>query len=98
MEQTVNKKIFSDEEKKQALVDGAVMLEMQDMMRIFKSSRRSIERRCSSKREGDWLPSYKIFGKRLFDYNEVMYYRDLHKEEFRGRMRSTEEEYDDEDR
>lgn len=64
--------------KKAHLLEQGRMLRIADVLEMWPVSRTFIWRMLNEK--SDPLPSYRVGGKRLFKYDELMWYMDKHKE------------------
>lgn len=62
-----------------SLVSQGRMLSVSEVLEMWPVSRQALWRLANSKSEDKRLPSYKVGGKRLFKYDELMWYLDKHK-------------------
>lgn len=60
------------------LIQGR-MLTTSQVLSMWPISRQGLWRVSNTKRDADRLPSYKIGGKRLYRYDELMWYLDKHR-------------------
>lgn len=61
------------------LISGGRMLSINQVLEMWPVSRQVLWRLSNSKIEEKRLPSYKVGGKRLYKYDELMWYLDKHK-------------------
>jgi hypothetical protein len=61
------------------LVDQGRMLTITQVLDMWPVSRQVLWRLSNNKNEDKRLPSYKVGGKRLYKYDELMWYLDKHK-------------------
>lgn len=66
-------------ENKTPLTDQGRMLTTGQVLSMWPVSRQVLWRISNSKNEDKRLPSYKVGGKRLYKYDELMWYLDKHK-------------------
>lgn len=64
---------------KSELVSQGRMLTIPQVLEVVPISRQALWRLSNSKSEDNRIPSYKVGGKRLYKYDELMWYMDKHK-------------------
>lgn len=64
---------------KNELTTQGRMLSITQVLEMWPVSRQVLWRLSNSKNEHKRLPSYKVGGKRLYKYDELMWYLDKHK-------------------
>jgi len=62
-----------------ALADTSKMLTPKDVAEMLRMSTVGLWRLSNSKNESRRIPSYKVGGKRLYKYEEIIHYLDNHK-------------------
>lgn len=60
-------------------MDQSRMLTISQVLEMWPVSRQVLWRLSNAKSEDKRLPSYKVGGKRLYKYDELMWYLDKHK-------------------
>lgn len=55
------------------------MLSISEVLSMWPMSRQALWKLSNSKNEDTRIPSYKVGGKRLYNYDELMWYLDKHK-------------------
>lgn len=66
-------------DSKNELVGQGRMLTVDQVLQVLPVSRQVLWRLSNSKSEAKRIPSYKVGGKRLYKYDELMWYLDNHK-------------------
>lgn len=65
--------------QKQEMLTQGRMLSVSEVLEMWPMSRTALWRISNAKNDGKRLPSYKVGGKRLYRYDELMWYLDKHK-------------------
>lgn len=55
------------------------LLKIQDVLKIWPISRHTLWRYTTTAREADRIPSYRVGGRTLYKYEEIMHYLDSHR-------------------
>ena len=61
------------------LLNNGRLLEVEDVLKMWPISRQMLYRLSTLKNADERIPSYKLGGRRLFKYDELMFWLDKHR-------------------